>query len=250
MDYYGLIFIVEYDVFLELMCFFIGFGVCKFNYNKVKGQDWVDFVFYKMEVILLVEKLEGEVWIGVYIGNWDVKGYCLLLKLKYYFDEEYWVYNIFLLFNIVNYLEQVGQFYLIFMCQDFLIVKFILKEFVKNVCLYYFIMGYGGWGGGDEFNQKLNIFYLDGEKVIFFVFWWDDCGIYCNWNFCLGNFFNGLSFFDLSCFNWCLGMVINFEYIYLGDLEVGEYSIIVKILQGVFEGGSNSYWCILGMFIY
>ncbi len=59
---------------LELMRFFTGFGVRKFNYNKVKGQDWVDSVLYKMEVTPLAEKLEGEAWIGAYIGNWDAKG--------------------------------------------------------------------------------------------------------------------------------------------------------------------------------
>ena len=59
-DYHGLISTAEYDVPLELMRFFTGFGVRKFNYNKVKGQDWVDSVLYKMEVTPLAEKLEGE----------------------------------------------------------------------------------------------------------------------------------------------------------------------------------------------
>ena len=38
MDYHGLISTAEYDVPLELMRFFTGFGVRKFNYNKVKGR--------------------------------------------------------------------------------------------------------------------------------------------------------------------------------------------------------------------
>ena len=56
-DYHGLISTAEYDVPLELMRFFTGFGVRKFNYNKVKGQDWVDSVLYKMEVTPLAEKI-------------------------------------------------------------------------------------------------------------------------------------------------------------------------------------------------
>ena len=103
-DYHGLISTAEYDVPLELMRFFTGFGVRKFNYNKVKGQDWVDSVLYKMEVTPLAEKLEGEAWIGAYIGNWDAKGHRLSLKLKYYPDEEHRVYNTLSLFNTVNYL--------------------------------------------------------------------------------------------------------------------------------------------------
>lgn len=101
-DYHGLISTAEYDVPLELMRFFTGFGVRKFNYNKVKGQDWVDSVLYKMEVTPLAEKLK-EAWIGAYIGNWDAKGHRLSLKLKYYPDEEHRVYNTLPLFNTVNY---------------------------------------------------------------------------------------------------------------------------------------------------
>ncbi len=250
MDYHGLISTAEYDVPLELMRFFTGFGVRKFNYNKVKGQDWVDSVLYKMEVTPLAEKLEGEAWIGAYIGNWDAKGHRLSLKLKYYPDEEHRVYNTLPLFNTVNYLEQAGQPYPIFMRQDSLIVKFTLKEPAKNARLYYLTTGHGGWGGGDEFNQKPNTLYLDGEKVISFVPWRDDCGTYRNWNPCSGNFSNGLSSSDLSRSNWCPGTVTNPEYIYLGDLEAGEHSITVKIPQGAPEGESNSYWCISGTLIY
>ena len=105
-------------------------------------------------------------------------------------------------------------------------------------------------GGGDEFNQKPNTLYLDGEKVISFVPWRDDCGTYRNWNPCSGNFSNGLSSSDLSRSNWCPGTATNPEYIYLGDLEAGEHSITVKIPQGAPEGGSNSYWCISGTLIY
>ncbi|MCS3107103.1 PNGase F N-terminal domain-containing protein [Phocaeicola vulgatus] len=63
----------EYDVPLELMRFFTGFGVRKFNYNKVKGQDWVDSVLYKMEVTPLAENWK-EAWIGAYrqLGCQDI----------------------------------------------------------------------------------------------------------------------------------------------------------------------------------
>lgn len=68
-DYHGLVSTPEYDVPMELMRFFTGFGVRKFNYNKVKGQNWVDSVIYKTEITPLAEKLEGEAWIGAYIGK-------------------------------------------------------------------------------------------------------------------------------------------------------------------------------------
>ena len=83
----------KYEVPVEQMRFFTGFGVRYFNYQKVKGQDWVDSVLYKTEVTYLAENLKGEVWIGAYIGNWDSKGHRLSLKLKYYPDEPRKIYK-------------------------------------------------------------------------------------------------------------------------------------------------------------
>ena len=249
-DYHGLVATETYDTPIELMRFFTGFGVRSYNHNKVMGQDWVDSVLYKSEVTPLVEHLQGEAWIGAYIGNWDAKGHRLSLKLKYYPDDEHRIYKSIPLFNTVNYMEQAGQPYPIFMLKDSLKATFTLKEPVKDAKLYYFTTGHGGWGNGDEFNQKPNTIYLDGQKVITFIPWRDDCGTYRNWNPCSGNFSNGLSSSDLSRSNWCPGTVTNPEYIYLGDLEAGTHTITVQIPQGAPEGGSNSYWCISGTLIY
>ncbi len=248
--YPGLISTPDYDAPLELMRFFTGFGVRQFNHVKVKGQSWVDSVVYKSDVTTLSEALKGEVWVGAYIGNWDAKGHRLSLKLKYYPDEERRVYRTMPLFNTVNYLEQAGQAYPVFFLHDSLKVSFTMKEPAKNVRLFYLTTGHGGWGNGDEFNQKPNTIYLDGKQVISFVPWREDCGTYRNWNPCSGNFSNGLSSSDLSRSNWCPGTLTNPEYIYLGDLEAGEHTIVVRIPQGEPEGGSNSYWCISGTLLY
>lgn len=63
-------------------------------------------------------------------------------------------------------MEQAGQPYPIFMLNDSLKATFTLKEPVKNAKLYYVTTGHGGWGNGDEFNQKPNTIYLDGEKSL------------------------------------------------------------------------------------
>ena len=249
-EYHGLVSTDEYDTPVELMRFFTGFGVRKFNHVKVKGQNWVDSVLYKTEITALSEHLTGEVWIGAYIGNWDAKGHRVSLKLKYYPDEVRKIYRSKPLFNTVNYIEQAGQPYPLFMLNDSLRVKFTLKEPVKNAKLFYLTTGHGGWGNGDEFNQKPNTIYVDEKQVISFVPWRDDCGTYRNWNPCSGNFSNGLSSSDLSRSNWCPATVTNPEYIYLGDLEAGDHTMVVKIPQGQPEGGSNSYWCISGTLLY
>ena len=249
-DYHGLVSTTGYDVPLELMRFFTGFGVRKYNYNKVPGQTWADSVLYKAEVTSVAEQLKGEVWIGAYIGNWDAKGHRLSLKFKYYPEGERNMPKTLPLFNTVNYMEQAGQPYPIFMLDDSLNVTFELKEDVKDARLFYLTTGHGGWGGGDEFNQKVNTIYVDGQKVISFIPWRDDCGTYRNWNPCSGNFSNGQSSSDLSRSNWCPGTMTNPEYIYVGNLKVGKHTLCVKIPQGAPEGGSNSYWCISGTLIY
>lgn len=249
-DYPALVSDSTYDVPVELMRFFTGFGVRKFNNNKVPGQNWVDSVLYKSEITPLAERLKGEVWIGAYIGNWDAKGHKLSLTLKYYPEGERRAYHTIPLFNTLNYLEQAGQKYPLLFGSDSLRATFTIEEPIKNALLLYTTTGHGGWGNGDEFNQKPNSIFLDGQKVITFIPWRDDCGTYRNWNPCSGNFSNGLSSSDLSRSNWCPGTVTNPEYIYLGDLSAGTHTISVEIPQGAPEGGSNSYWCVSGTLLY
>lgn len=253
-DYHGLVSTSDYDVPVELMRFFTGFGVRQFNHNKVPGQEWVDSVTYQMNVTPLADYLEGEVWIGAYIGNWDANGHKISLSLTYHPGDEddlaVGVRHAKPLFNTVNLLEQHGQPYPTFMLNDNLKAKFHLDKPVKKAKLFYLTTGHGGWGGGDEFNQKVNTISLDGQKVISFIPWRDDCGTYRNNSPCSGNFSNGLSSSDLSRSNWCPGTVTNPEYIYLGDLEAGDHTITVDIPQGAPEGGSNSYWCLSGTLIY
>lgn len=248
-DYTGLVSTPEYDVPLELMRFFTGFGVRSYNYQKVPGQKWVDSVLYETEITEIASPLKDEAWIGAYIGNWDSKGHKLSLKLRYYPDGDLKQKNVMPLFNTVNYIEQAGQPYPIFMLNDSLTVNFKLDKPVKKAMLVYTTTGHGGWGNGDEFNRKPNTIILDGKQVITFIPWRDDCGTYRNNNPCSGNFSNGLSSSDLSRSNWCPGTVTNPEYIPLGDLEAGDHTIVVKIPQGAPEGGSNSYWCVSGTLV-
>ncbi len=248
--YHGLVSTPDYEVPVELMRFFTGFGVRAYNHNVVPGQEWVDSVLYKSEITNLADHLSGEQWVGAYIGNWDGKGHKVSLNLKYYPTGERKQFHAMPLFNTVNYLEQAGQPYPVFMLNDSLTVEFTLDQPVENAYLLYTTTGHGGWGGGDEFNQKVNTILLDGDKVISFIPWREDCGTYRNWNPCSGNFSNGLSSSDLSRSNWCPATVTNPDYIYLGNLPAGRHEITVAIPQGAPAGGSNSYWCISGTLLY
>ena len=192
--------------------------------------------------------------IGAYIGNWDSRGHRVSLKLKYFPDDlRHTLYdfeNAMPLFNTVNYLEQDSQPYPVFQENDSLKVTFKLDRAVKNAHLFYLTTGHGGWGGGDEFNMKPNTIYLDGQKVISFIPWRDDCGTYRNFNPQTGMYETGCSSSDMSRSNWCPGTVTNPNFIALGNLEAGEHTIVVQIPQGSPEGGSQSYWCTSGTLLY
>lgn len=248
--YHGLISTSTYDVPVELMRFFTPFGVRKFNHIKVKGQVWADSVIYRQEVTHLAPLLKGEAWVGAYIGNWDGKGHKVSLTLKYHPEGDAKPSaQVIPLFNTVNLMEQAGQGYPTFFDKDSLRVTFKLKKEIKNAQLVYISTGHGGWGGGDEFNQKLNTLYLDGKKVFVYIPWRGDCATYRSLNPCSGNFSNGLSSSDLSRSNWCPGSVTSPTYIPLGDLAKGEHTMAVQIPLGKPEGSSFSYWCISGVII-
>lgn len=246
----GVISTPDYTVPAELIRFFTPFGVRKFNHIKVKGQVWADSILYKQEVTHLAPLLRDSAWIAAYIGNWDSKGHIVSLKLKYYPDGDAKSTNqVIPLFNTTNLLEQAGQTYPTFFDKDSLRVTFTLNKPIKNAHLVYHTTGHGGWGGGDEFNKKVNTVYVDGQKIFSFIPWREDCATYRNSNPCSGNFSNGVSSSDLSRSNWCPGMVTNPVYIPVGDLAVGAHTISVQIPLGKPEGSSFSYWCVAGVLV-
>lgn len=246
-NYPGIISTDAYDTPVELLRFFTSFGVGGYNSQQVPGQVWADSVIYHQDVTHLAPLLQGEVWIGAYIGNWATNGHRLSLELKYHpgggGKGERTVIPV---FNTVNLMEQGGQDYPAFMDSDSLRVVLNVPHNIRQAKLVYLTTGHGGWGGGDEFTPKENTLYLDGQKVYSFIPWREDCASYRRRNPASGNFSNGLSSSDLSRSNWCPGTVTNPVYIPLGDLSKGEHTFTVAIPQGKPERGGFSYWCLSG----
>ena len=248
--YKGIIATDTYDTPVELLRFATPFGVGGYNTHKVPGQVWADSVIYHQDVTHLAPLLEGEVWLGAYIGNWTEKAHKLSLTLKYHPGGGRKGDRIVIpAFNSLNIMEQGGQGYPDFLDNDSLRVTVDVPENIKGAQLVYLTTGHGGWGGGDEFNQKENTIYLNGQKVFNFIPWREDCASYRRRNPASGNFSNGLSSSDLSRSNWCPGMVTNPVYIPLGDLPKGKHTLAVTIPQGKPEGSSFSYWCLSGVIV-
>lgn len=241
---------------VELIRFFTPFGVGYFNdLLNIDGLEWEEDVFYKQEVTDLAKLLRGEVLVGVFIGNYDGGGHKVSLDLKAYPGdyvggesklENQWLLPI---FNTCNVMEMAGQNYPHFFDTDSLTIEFDVPEGVKNIRLRYITTGHGGWGGGDEFNPKVNEVFIDGKKILAYTPWRSDCARYREWNPVSGNFWNGVSSSDLSRSGWCPGTATQPVYVNLDGLTAGKHTLKVAIPQGQAEGGSFSAWSVSGVLI-
>lgn len=249
--YQGFVSTPEYDVPIELMRFFTSFGVSHFNKKReINNYKWKDSVVYKQEITSLIPNTEEEIWIGVFIGNYDKGGHKVSLELDFYpawKDEKPKDKYINPLFSTVNILEMSGQNYGRVFKTDTLTTKFELPENIENLQLLYTSTGHGGWGGGDEFNQRLNKVFIDGKLVFNEVPWRTDCATYRLSNPSSGNFSNGLSSSDLSRSNWCPATLTSPKFIQLNFLKSGKHTIQVVIEQGNDSDEGFNHWGVTGV---
>ncbi|WP_316840127.1 PNGase F N-terminal domain-containing protein [Pedobacter gandavensis] len=253
--YQGVIATDNYLPPLELMRFFTSFGVKHFNEQaKIKGYNWADSTIYKQDITVLSPRLQGEVWIGVFIGNYDKGGHNVSLNLNYYpgYEGEKEIEKksfIMPVFNSTNLMEMAGQEYGTMFDKDSLTVTIDVPQGVKNLRLRYLTTGHGGWGKGDEFVPKMNEIFVDGKRVYHFIPWREDCATYRFSNPSSGNFGNGLSSSDLSRSNWCPGTLTLPVEIPLENLTPGKHKLQVAIPLGKPEGTSFSSWNVSGVLI-
>ncbi|RBQ06185.1 PNGase F N-terminal domain-containing protein [Pedobacter miscanthi] len=251
--YQGVVATANYNPVIELMRFFTPFGVGKYNTLKLKDKNWAEKVYYRQDVSELFPLVNGkEVWVAVFIGNYDKGGHKVSLNITLHNGgrpkEAKEV--ILPLFNSTNVMEMAGQEYAtMFSSEKGLEVSFTLAKDLKDAKLRYITTGHGGWGNGDEFVPKKNTIWLDEKEAFAFTPWRQDCGSYRLSNPASGNFESGLSSSDLSRSNWCPGTVTNPNWISLGDLKAGVHTIKVTIPMGKSEGGSSSAWNVSGVLL-
>lgn len=250
--YQGVIATSDYNPVVELMRFFTPFGVKHFNNLQLKGKEWENSVLYRQDITDFSSLLsEKEVYIGVFIGNYDKGGHKINANLTIHPEEFSKSFSTVVpLFNTLNVMEMAGQDYgTMFDNENGLKMNFTLKNPIKNAQLKYITTGHGGWGEGDEFVRKTNTIIFNGKTIFSMIPWKEDCGAYREYNPASGNFGNGLSSSDLSRSNWCPATSTNPYIIPLGDLEAGNHSIQVKIPQGAPEGTSFNAWNVSGVIV-
>ncbi len=245
--YQGITSTSNYDSPIEIMRFFTSFGVGHFNkLREINNYPWKHEAFYKQDVTSVMPNDQDEIWVGVFIGNYDQGGHKVSLELNFYpsfGDREEPKHYIQPLFFTVNIMEMLGQNYGRLFRNDSLTLEFEVPENVENLQLLYTSTGHGGWGGGDEFNPKLNEIFIDGEPFYKVVPWRTDCATYRLYNPASGNAGNG----NLSRSNWCPATLTPPYVIPLTNLSPGKHSLKVAIDQGADEGNSFSHWSISGI---
>jgi GLPGLI family protein len=249
-EYQGVVSTGNYSPVVELMRFYTPFGVKQYNTLQLKDKTWAENVMYRQDVSELSTMLSNqEVWIGIFIGNYDKGGHKVSANITIHDEGESKAAStqIVPLFCTNNIMEMAGQEYgTMFSSDKGLEVNFRLDKPLKNCRLRYITTGHGGWENGDEFVPKKNTILVDGKESFSFTPWRQDCGSYRLSNPASGNFPNGLSSSDYSRANWCPGTVTNPIFIALGNLEAGEHTLQIKIPQGLPEGGSFSSWNVSG----
>lgn len=252
-NYQGVIATEAYTPLIEFMRFFTPFGIDAYNHIQLKNHDWQEKAFYRQEISEFAPLLtEGEWYVGLFIGNYDQGGHQVSARITIH-PSNLTAPDLKVcmpLFNTVNVLEAEGQEYgTMFNSQDGVTVRFKLEEDVKNAVLRYVTTGHGGWGDGDEFNQRFNEIYLNNQLVHRYYPWRQDCGSFRMYNPASGNFDYGLSSSDLSRSNWCPGTVTSPDYIPLGNLKAGSHTLQIRIDQGRRQGTSFSYWNVSGVLL-
>ena len=252
--------VIRYHPPVELMRFFTPFGVGHFNERmKDFGVDWRTETYYRQEVTDLSGYLQGDdIWIGVWIGNYDRGGHIVTVDLKSYpndtrndgktyeGDDEICLS----LFNTCNVLEMAGQNYGKLFGTDSLTVTFTVPDNVTTTKLRYISTGHGGWSEGDEFVPKQNTILIDGKVAFTYTPWRQDCGCYRDLNPVSGNFWNGLSSSDFSRSGWCPGTATQPVYFDMTPWADGkEHTMTVAIPQGKPVEGMFSHWAVSGALI-
>ena len=253
-EYQGIITAGKYKPPIELMRFFTPFGVGNFNEKRpINNYNWEKQVVYKQEITDLIPKQEDEVWIGVFIGNYDKGGHIVSLELDVYPGENKTdstkINYIQPLFSTVNVMEAEGQNYGKLFRTDTLKMEFEIPENTSDLKLLYTSTGHGGWETGDEFIPKLNQIFIDDKEIFKIIPWRTDCATYRLYNPASGNFSNGISSSDLSRSNWCPGMLTPQEIVYLQNIKSGKHTLKVIIDQGENQGNAFSHWQVSGVLV-
>lgn len=145
--YQGVVATTSYEPLTELMRFFTPFGIKQYNHIQLKDKTWEEQVSYRQEITDVLQHYSGqEVWIGVFIGNYDKGGHKISMNITLHPEDiPSKLQKMVPLFNTTNVMEMGGQEYgTMFDVAKGLEVQVKLEQPLKNAKLRYITTGHGG----------------------------------------------------------------------------------------------------------
>lgn len=277
-DMKGTVLFGDYSPAVELLRFMTPFGVGHYSDDQLKRKPvyipfWEKEVKWSQDISQLISALQGEAIVGMWVDSWTPEGYITTMDIK--FEESTLGCDkmaktaITPLINNVYYTGALGS-QTIFASSD-VEVEFELPKGAKNAKLYYITTGHGGHSGGDEFVKKQNIVYVDGNTVIDFVPWRDDCASFRRFNPGSGVWIRkrtapyignsgqyeekeieeSLASSDLSRSNWCPGSAIQPEVAPLPNIGEGIHTVKFSIPEAQKAVGDKfNHWLISAYIVY
>lgn len=270
----GVVADTDYKPIIELIRFMTPFGVGYYSSTDdslsqrrkpVYIDSWAKEVNWEEDITSLYPALEGEVYVGAFIDTWTPEGYMLSAEIQV--EESDIECNAMpnrKILPVVNTIYYMGQEYPdIFSRQD-LVADFEMPADAKNVKLNYIVTGHGGHAGGDEFVPRQNIVSVDGDTILNFVPWRDDCHTVRRYNPATGVWLiereasyiseNGyavkkvqepLGSSDKSRSNWCPGTDVPPVVETIGDLTAGKHQLTVSIPEAQpIDGSKLNHWLV------
>ena len=270
----------DYLPTVELMRFMTPFGVGHYSAPEdsltghrrpVYVPKWETSVKWEQDITQLYPLLEGEAYVGVFIDTWNETGYRISVDLD--IDESKLANDVMPERHVVplmNTVYYIGQAYPDIFARKPMEVTFNLPKEAHNAELKYIVTGHGGHSGGDEFVERQNIVSVDGQTVLDFVPWRDDCASFRRFNPATGVWLikrlaayigdNGyaekmveepLASSDLSRSNWCPGSDVVPVTAPLGTLSAGEHTFKVDIPEAQPAVGEEmNHWLVSAYLVY
>jgi len=256
---------------IELLRFITPFGVGHFSkqerldaYRPVYVPRWEDSVHWEADVSHLWEALDDSMTLGVYIDTWTPEGYSLDVDIRFEGRHETIAQlpslQMIPLLNTTKFGSE-QQHYDAF-SRAALTVPVELTEPASNAILHYTVTGHGGHGTGDEFVPSEHQIAWNGDSVLTFTPWRDDCASFRRFNPASGVWFERtiwrgdslderIASSDYSRTGWCPGSQVDPVQIPLGDLDAGshELRIAVPTAQPFTESEMN-FWNVAAYLTY
>ena len=263
--------VLSYSPALELLRFITPFGAGHFSqseradeYRPVYIPKWEDSVHWETDISHLWEALGDSMTLGLYIDTWTAEGYTLDVSIHFEGNHatvaELPSIQTLPLVNTTKFGSEQKHYDAF--SRSPLIVPAELPFGAANAVLHYTVTGHGGHGTGDEFVPSEHRISWNGDSVLTFTPWRDDCASFRRFNPSSGVWFERtywrgdslderIASSDYSRSGWCPGSQVDPVRIPLGDLEAGahELRIAVPTAQPFTESEMN-FWNVAAYLTY